>query len=280
MEVCMEVWSAMSGFLGEYLDFFKVAEEPQEDEIEEDRAVEAGVEMAIAKMIRRLGAPGVQKPRRRYPRRGPPQYWQSPTGRAIARYKQEMEENGRLSPRNEREFRCRYGVPYHTYEALVHKCRHVYNLDVDPRQRARGTVAPLELQLVCALRMLRRGSCPLDDSDHTSIGGAAIRSFFHKFCAAIVQHEADVWLCPPSTEQDIEKAVDMYAKRGFPGCIGSVDVVHVPWDRCPAALASSFIGKEGYPTVAYEVTVRHDKWIMAASRGFAGSWNDKTIVKY
>ena len=102
----MEVWSALSGFLGEYLDFFKVAEEPQEDEIEEDRAVEAGVVMAIAKMIRRLGAPGVQKPRRRYPRRGPPQYWQSPTGRAIARYKQEMEENGRLSPRNEREFCC------------------------------------------------------------------------------------------------------------------------------------------------------------------------------
>ena len=57
-------------------------------------------------------------------------------------------------------------------------------------------------------------------------------------------------------------------------------MVHVPWDRVPAALVSAYIGKEGIPTVAYKVTVRHDRWIMAASQGFAGSWNDKTIVHY
>ena len=125
--------------------------------------------------------------------------------------------------------------------------------------------------------MLGRGSCPNDDSDHTNIQGWTIRQFFHRFCSAIVLHKAATYLTCPRTEAGIKQAVVQYAKRGFPGCIGSTDVAHVPWDRVPAALVSAYIGKEGIPTVSYEVTDRHDRWIMAASQGFAGSWNDKTI---
>lgn len=42
------------------------------------------------------------------------------------------------------------------------------------------------------------------------------------------------------------------------------------YDSCP----------QGTPTRAYEVVVDHTKRIRAATAGFPGSWNDKTIVRF
>ena len=82
------------------------------------------------------------------------------------------------------------------------------------------------------------------------------------------------------TKPEIRRAVALYAQEGFVGCLGSTDGVHISYDRCPAALRSGMVGKEGIPTVAYEVTVRHDRWIMHATRGFPGAWNDKSMSRY
>jgi hypothetical protein len=51
-------------------------------------------------------------------------------------------------------------------------------------------------------------------------------------------------------------------------------------ERCPAAVRSAHKGKEGYPTLSYEVTVTHSKRIIAATHGHPGARNDKTIVKF
>ena len=72
-----------------------------------------------------------------------------------------------------------------------------------------------------------------------------------------------------------------YRRIGLPGCAGSTDCVHIGWDRCPAELRSVCVGKEGFPTVSYEVTVDHNKKIIALTpSGFFGSINDKTIVRF
>ncbi|CAN0178702.1 unnamed protein product [Ascophyllum nodosum] len=42
----------------------------------------------------------------------------------------------------------------------------------------------------------------------------------------------------------------------------------------------SYTGKEGFPTIAYQVTVDHSGRVLAVTRGFAGAHNDKTIVRY
>ena len=44
--------------------------------------------------------------------------------------------------------------------------------------------------------------------------------------------------------------MNVYAKMGLPGCVGSTDVVHVKWDRCPVRLYHLCKGKEGYPSLA------------------------------
>lgn len=43
--------------------------------------------------------------------------------------------------------------------------------------------------------------------------------------------------------------------------------MHFRWDNCPAALRSAHNGKEGFPTIAYEFTVNHNKKIMAVTKG-------------
>lgn len=39
-------------------------------------------------------------------------------------------------------------------------------------------------------------------------------------------------------------------------------------------------GKEGYPTLSYEITVDHTKRIIAATEAHSRVRNDKTIVKF
>lgn len=54
-----------------------------------------------------------------------------------------------------------------------------------------------------------------------------------------------------------ERILREYEVLGFPGCIGAGDVVHIPWGRCPAQLASWMTGKEGFPTLAYQMVSDH-----------------------
>lgn len=72
--------------------------------------------------------------------------------------------------------------------------------------------------------------------------------------------------------------MDFYALLGLPGCLGSIDCVHVGWDGCPAGNRSDSCGKEGFPTLSFQVIVSHTRQIISVSQDFWGTWNDKTIV--
>ena len=67
--------------------------------------------------------------------------------------------------------------------------------------------------------------------------------------------------------------------NGFPGAAGAIDCVHVPWGRCPTGLKGTCTGKEGFPTVSYEVTCNMCMRMTHCESGFAGTINDKTISR-
>jgi hypothetical protein len=71
-----------------------------------------------------------------------------------------------------------------------------------------------------------------------------------------------------------------FRRVGIPGAVGSMDCTHVRWDMCPAEWSKYFTGKEGFPTVAYQVICDHSGFIMSCTPGFYGSCNDKTIVRF
>eukprot|EP00961_Rhodomonas_salina_P045403 609860-Rhodomonas_salina.1 len=75
----------------------------------------------------------------------------------------------------------------------------------------------------------------------------------------------DRWIHVPEIDLQIQAVLGLYASHGFPGCIGSVDCVHVPWDRCQAWLRSLYCGKEGFPMISYKVVVSHDGRILSVT---------------
>jgi Plant transposon protein len=57
----------------------------------------------------------------------------------------------------------------------------------------------------------------------------------------------------PRDQPTFKRVVGEYTARAFPGCVGSVDCVHIGWDRCPTQYTNVYTGKEGFPSIAYEV---------------------------
>jgi hypothetical protein len=75
----------------------------------------------------------------------------------------------------------------------------------------------------------------------------------------------------------MERNLAEYRALGLPGCVASTDGVHLSWDNCPDQWRNYFIGKEKVPTVAYNVTCNHRRFIHSVTVGHPGSRNDMTI---
>lgn len=110
---------------------------------------------------------------------------------------------------------------------------------------------------------------------------AVVQGTFHNFCQHFATELYDEHVSLPSQEDgELDRVMEQYEKLGFPGAVGSTDVTHIGWSRCPYNQARSYTGKEGKPTVAYQVTVNHAGRVLAVTEGFTGSTNDKTIINW
>ena len=59
----------------------------------------------------------------------------------------------------------------------------------------------------------------------------------------------DEWLHPPRTQKEIESVVNESTRRGYPGCVGFMDGVHIQWDMCPTQWRHLSIGKDGTASI-------------------------------
>jgi hypothetical protein len=89
----------------------------------------------------------------------------------------------------------------------------------------------------------------------TDITGDTHNKFFKVFIQWMATAEYVRHVRMPTTEQEIGHTTRNYEHHGVPGCIGSIDAVHIAWDMCPADLLSDCKGKEGYPTLAFQAIV-------------------------
>lgn len=83
----------------------------------------------------------------------------------------------------------------------------------------------------------------------------------------------------PRNEEELRKIMKRYEEVGLPGAMGSIDVVHVKWSRCPAGDFNRAKGKETYPSLAFECISDFDRRICNVFGPQFGSRNDKHIVK-
>ena len=132
-------------------------------------------------------------------------------------------------------------------------------------------------QVLAALQILGRGICCDDVCQMSLMSESTVYTTFHECfeCLAGELYHRHVSL-PTGTAQ--QKAMTEYDELGCSGAIGSTDVTQVKWDSCTFSEANAHTGKEGYPTIALQVTVDHTGRVLSATRGFAGAQSDNTII--
>ena len=82
---------------------------------------------------------------------------------------------------------------------------------------------------------------------------AVVHRTFHNICENFAKDLYDEHIYLPSDKNGgLDKVMGHYEKLGFPGAMGSTDVTHIGWSRCPYSHARSYTGKEGKPTIGYQ----------------------------
>ena len=56
-----------------------------------------------------------------------------------------------------------------------------------------------------------------------------------------------------------------------------MDATHIHWAKCPASHKHDCTGKEGYPTIAFNIAVTHSGHITSVTNGFHRGKNDKSF---
>eukprot|EP00904_Undaria_pinnatifida_P003324 jgi/Undpi1/12993/HiC_scaffold_7.g02657.m1 len=181
--------------------------------------------------------------------------------------------------REARRFRQNFRVPYPFF---VHLVELVKDRDWFPtgEKDATGRAAiPVELKVLACLQILSRGNVFADIYHMSFMSFQTVAATFHRFCKYFAAEMYDEYIYLPTGEY-LTKVMEQYDRIGFPGAVGSTDVTHIYWGMCPYNQARMYTGKEGKPTIAYQVTVDHTKRVLAVTRGFTGATNDKTIIRY
>jgi hypothetical protein len=70
------------------------------------------------------------------------------------------------------------------------------------------------------------------------------------------------------------------SKAGYPGYFGSIDAMKIGWDKCLQLLSPLYKGKEGYPTVVFQVSCNQQRFIHTIGKVQLGTRNDKMTVRY
>ncbi|KAH8058097.1 Plant transposon protein [Aureococcus anophagefferens] len=137
---------------------------------------------------------------------------------------------------------------------------------VFPRGSGRGDKKTIfvEIKVLMALRWLARGETfdTIGDLSETSetAAGVACETWVREFAL----REWGAWVKVPEGE-DLRREMEVFARMGLVGCGFSMDAVHLWYDACPAELNSLHVGKEGYPTRAFNVALVKEKKVLNVS---------------
>jgi hypothetical protein len=174
-----------------------------------------------------------------------------------------------------KRFRRRFRVPFPLFLSLWTFCD---EKNVFKNRNSRLIKIPSEIKLLICLRILARGECLDTIVECSGVKQATVHKIFLTFLKNFSSFKAI--FIPKPTRQDIRDNMLQYSQLGLPGAVGSVDATHLHWRKCPVELTNFCKGKEGYPTVAFQVVVNHSRKIMSVGELFYGGHNDKTLNRF
>ena len=202
-----------------------------------------------------------------------PDYWNSTWGKMLKH--SELQVTGSQS---RKVFTRRFRTPYPVFTALVRWAKEWHEKSsTDSCGRPR---CPTELKVLGWLRMTSRAVCFDDIEELSGLSSSTMIPFFHEFSKRGREELYPVHVKMPTNFVELAEIEAAYAALGIPGACGSMDVVHVALGACPFGIINICTGKEGYPTLGYNMICDHMGRALSLMPGAYGSINDKTIVRH
>jgi len=177
--------------------------------------------------------------------------------------------------RTAKKFRRRFRLPYPLFKKLVEIVddKNIFHMKYVSK-------IPTAARVLACLRILGRDTCGDDVEELSNIRESTAISIFHQFIEGMVKEVYPSFVktpLQPGNGAYLREVLTVYANLGLPGCIGSMDGTRIKWAMCPKRLRHSCVGKEGFPTLVFQVVVDHFRRIQYVSSYYLGSNNDVTI---
>ena len=146
-------------------------------------------------------------------------------------------------------------------------------------------VTPLSLRILAVLRHLATGESWQSLFMATKISRPTLQAFYHEFMPWFILTHYEEWVTGPSgigfgSVAEVEVSERIFRQMGLPGIITSMDGVHCQWDRAHERIRYQFVGKEGYPTIGWNVHVLANGKIVYIAPTQPGATNDKTFARH
>jgi hypothetical protein len=136
----------------------------------------------------------------------------------------------------------------------------------------------LEARLLLPLRVLAYGVSYNAFYDVFEMSDTMARKACEEFDNFMRQVYQEEYLRLP-TEEDLASITKLHkSTHKRDGMFGSLDCMHVAWNKCPVAWKGSYKGAKGKPTVVLEAIADYHCWFWHAAFGYCGTLNDKTIL--
>ena len=147
------------------------------------------------------------------------------------------------------------------------------------KQGGGAGVQPLELKLLASLMRLRGTKFKVIE-ESACISALCLERFHYAWLAWYAENIYPQEVYPPEEEEDIATTMDKYDKCGLPGAICGIDATHVDWTKCPSDIRHLCKGKEGRPTVMFNVAGDLNRRAFHIYGPDYGARNDKTAARF
>ena len=177
------------------------------------------------------------------------------------------------------DFTLQFRVPFPVFDDLLTMTRESGRFPDEKAKKKGAPPIPLALKVLACLRFLATGMSFASLQLECGVSKAVLSKFYDQWTSWLVETQYDKYICIPQSHQEIDRIQQIFCKLGLPGCCSSMDGVHVAWDNCPERYRFNYIGKEGYPTLAWNVHSDHLGRILHVNGPHAGGRNDKTMAR-
>ena len=139
---------------------------------------------------------------------------------------------------------------------------------VGPTDRKGRSSIKLELLVIGSLSCSATRCCFNLIKELTCMSDEKHRTFFQDYFSTWDVCASKAHITMPKTKENIRHMMGVYERYGHAGCVGSVDCVHIIWNKYRSGMQAICTGKGKVPTLVFQAACSHTKRILSASNCF------------